>query len=450
MNGTLEVAVEIDGDTVLAGTAYLTQRGRAVSTAFVYERSYLARRDAYPLDPELPLYLGQQAVHGPVGAFSDCAPDRWGRNLIAKRLRAEALRGQKTPPTVTEIDYLTGVSDLTRQGALRFRFPGAPAFVHPDADVPKLIDLPKLLHASDAIARDPDDLAAIKDLLAAGTGTLGGARPKASVRDTERLFVAKFPKPGDEWDVMAWEKTALDLAERSGIAVPRRRLEHVNGRGVLLLERFDRAGDRRIGYISAMTLMGARDGVSVDYVDLAEYLTDIASSPSDELEQLWRRVAFSCLIHNTDDHLRNHGLLRDGSGWVLSPAFDLNPNPDIGESRQTSIGGADRPDHEFTALMAHAPTFRLNEQRARTVLGEVVDAIAGWREVAASNGIASTEVSRFAPTLDATRSIAQAATVPPAGREGKPPPARRSPRPQRDPGPLLPRERGPGPPGIGM
>lgn len=416
MNNTLEVAVEISGETVRAGTAYLTQRGRAISTTFVYEPSYLARKGAYPLDPQLPLYLGRQAVNGPIGAFSDSAPDRWGRNLIAKRLRARALRHQRTSPTITEIDYLTGVSDLTRQGALRFQFPGTTEFVHPDSEVPRLIDLPKLLHASDAVGADPDDLDAIKDLLAAGTGTLGGARPKASVRDRNRLYVAKFPKPDDAWDVMAWEKTALDLAENCGISVPHRRLEHVNGRGVLLLERFDRNGAKRIGYISAMTLLQARDGGSADYVDLAEHLTDIAPSPSRDLEQLWRRIAFSCLMHNTDDHLRNHGLLRRAGGWELSPAFDINPNPDFGEGRQTSIGGGDHPEQEFAGLMAYASTFRCTDQRARDILSDVIDATRGWREVAASNGIPQSQINTFARTLDPIRSLAETAAVSPSSR----------------------------------
>ena len=416
MNNALEVCVEIDGVTTLAGTAYFTQRGRGVSTAFVYERSYLTRSDAYPLDPELPLYLGQQAINGPVGAFSDCAPDRWGRNLITKRLRADALREQRTPPAVTEVNYLTGVSDLTRQGALRFRFLGTSEFVHPESEVPKLIDLPRLLHASDAIVHQPNDLNAIKDLLAAGTGTLGGARPKASVRDIDRLLVAKFPKPGDEWDVMAWEKTALDLAEGSGIDVAHRRLEQVDGRGVLLLERFDREGTRRIGYISAMTLMNARDGVSADYVELAERLTDIGSNTSVDLAQLWRRIAFSCLIHNTDDHLRNHGFLRHGSGWIPSPAFDINPNPHLGEGRQTAIGGAYQPAQEMAGLMAYASTFRLSTDRAREVLGEVIDATQHWREVAASNGVTEAEIKLFTQAFDALRSIAQRAAVAPTSR----------------------------------
>ena len=416
MSGTLEVATEINGDTLLAGTAYLTERRGSLSTVFVYERGYLANKDAYPLDPELALDSGTHAVTGAVGAFSDCAPDRWGRNLIAKRIRAQALREHSTPPVILEIDYLTGVSDLTRQGALRFRLPGTGEFVHPDSEVPRLVDLPELLHASDAIGRDPDGFDAIKVLLAAGTGTLGGARPKASVRDQDRLFIAKFPKPDDAWDVMAWEKTALDLAENCGITVPRHRLEHIEGHSVLLLERFDRAGANRIGYISAMTVLQAHDGSGGDYVELAERLSEIATASSAELEQLWRRVAFSCLIHNTDDHLRNYGFLRERSGWKLSPAFDLNPNPDLGEARQTGIGGFYYPGDEINGLMSYASNFRLKEQRAREVLGEVLNGCRNWREIAANNGISSSEINAFSQTIESLRAMAERRAVDPAHR----------------------------------
>ena len=416
MSGALEVAVQINNDTVLAGTAYLTERRGSLSTVFVYERSYLANKDAYPLDPELPLDSGTHAVTGAVGAFSDCSPDRWGRNLIAKRIRARALRERSTPPAILEIDYLTGVSDLTRQGALRFRFPGTSEFVHPDSEVPRLVDLPELLHASDAIGRDPDDFDTIKVLLAAGTGTLGGARPKASVRDQDRLLIAKFPKPDDAWAVMAWEKTALDLAENCGITVPRRRLERIDGHCVLLLERFDRAGVNRIGYISAMTALQAHNGSGADYVEFADRLSEIATASSAELEQLWRRVAFSCLIHNTDDHLRNYGFLRERNGWKLSPAFDLNPNPDLEEARQTGVGGFYYPGDEINGLMNYASSFRLKEQRAREVLGEVLDGCRNWREIAANNEISSSEINAFSQTIESLRSMAERNAVDPAYR----------------------------------
>jgi serine/threonine-protein kinase HipA len=276
-------------------------------------------------------------------------------------------------------------------------------FQHPAPDVPKLIALPALLHAADAVARDePDSLDAIKTLLDAGTGSLGGARPKASVRDDERLMIAKFPHHADGWNVIAWEKTALDLAEAAGIPVPRRQLVGIEGNPVLLLERFDREGPQRVGYLSAMTLLEAQDGQPHDYTEIAEVLPESSSSAVDDLRQLWRRIAFSVAIHNTDDHLRNHGFLRRGSGWRLAPAFDINPNPELAAQRVTGVGGALRPADEVNALLLYAENFGLTDSQARTVLREVADAAENWGPIARRNGITQAEIARFEPTLSHT------------------------------------------------
>jgi serine/threonine-protein kinase HipA len=214
--------------------------------------------------------------------------------------------------------------------------------------------------------------------------------------------VAKFSKPTDEWDVVAWEATALDIAERAGVKVPGRRLIHVDGRAVLLLDRFDRVADTRIGYWSAMTLLGAADGQSGDYVEFAEALAEVGVDTTADLRQLWRRIALSVVIHNTDDHLRNHGLLRQGSGWCLSPAFDINPNPNAGEPRSTTIGGAS-PNAEIDALMTYAPTFGLDRATAGRTLDQVRDAARSWRNLAAANGVQASQIGRFADAFDADR-----------------------------------------------
>lgn len=404
MSDSVFVSVELDGQTVEVGTAYFTRRNTVVSTSFRYAEDYLARPGAYAIDPAMPLLKGNYVLAGLPGAFADCSPDRWGKNLISKTVRAKALREGRTAPSVGDVDYLLGVSDLTRQGALRFRREPEEPFLHSGLSVPKLVELPRLLRAADAVARDTEDMSAIKALLDAGSGSLGGARPKASVRDGGRLLIAKFPHHSDEWDVMAWEKTALDLAEHAGIDTPRREIAVIDGKAVLLLDRFDRHNGHRVGYMSAMTMVEGRDGSPGDYLEVAETLTEFSSRTSDDLRQLWRRIAFSIAIHNTDDHLRNHGFLRDGAaGWRLSPLFDVNPDPDGGAQRVTGIGGAHRRDDELDGLMTYAGSFRITPADGRQIIRDVLDSTADWRRVATGNGVMKSELSRFEDAFEGCR-----------------------------------------------
>jgi serine/threonine-protein kinase HipA len=403
--------VDLSGQTYPVGTAYVTVRRGRLSSTFSYEAGYLARPDSYAIEPSFGLSAGRWASpNGLPRAFGDAAPDRWGRNLIAKRHRAAAAAQLRPPSQLDEADYLLGVSDVTRQGALRFKTRADEDFQHPGPEVPKLLALPALRHAADQVARDdPDDLSAIKVLLDAGTGSLGGARPKASVRDGERLLIAKFGHPADEWNVMAWEKTTLDLAVAAGVAVPRSQLLDVEGHTVLLLDRFDRDHDRRIGYVSAMTLLEAGDGEARDYVEIAETIPEHSSSTSADLAELWRRIAFSIAVHNTDDHLRNHGFLRAGAGWRLAPMFDVNPTPDLGARRVTGIGGATGPAEEASALLAFASTFGLTRAQGQAIFAEVAGAVSGWAPLARRHGIPAGQISRFAHTLDETVRIVAAA-----------------------------------------
>jgi serine/threonine-protein kinase HipA len=389
-------------EPLLVGDVFFTARaGRLVSSTFRYDSGYLAHRTAFAVDPELILTTGAQNVAGLPGGLADTAPDRWGRNLISKAHRATTLAAGRRPETLTDADFLVAVSDATRQGALRFQATEGGPFLAEGTEVPQLLELPRLLRAAEAATRG-DDFAAIKELLAAGTGSLGGARPKASVRDGERLLIAKFPHPNDTWDVMAWEKTALDLAAAAGITVPSSELVRLEEQSVLLLDRFDRMGSTRVPYMSAMTLLSARDGDSHDYVEIAEALTEVSSATRQDLGELWRRVAFSILTNNTDDHLRNHGFLRERGGWRLSPVFDVNPNPDTGTERQTGIGGAHHRDDALAGLRAYSPAFDLTAAAAESVLDQVAKAVAGWREVALGNGVAPGELELFADAFTLT------------------------------------------------
>lgn len=400
----LRVAVDHVDGPVLAGSAFVSERRGVVRTVFDYDVGYLGERRAYPLSPDLALARGKHSVAGLPGSFADSAPDRWGRNLIAKRMRAQAREEGRPQTTIQEVDYLLGVSDLTRQGALRFAWSEGGPYLDAQQNVPKVVALPRLLRAADEVAMDgDDDLAAVKALLDAGTGSLGGARPKASVQDAAKLLIAKFPHHSDEWDVMAWEKTALDLAELCGIRVPGRQLVDVGGRNVLVLDRFDRGESGRVGYISAMTLLGGRDGDQADYLEIAEALSEHGSDVTGDLIELWRRIAFSLVVNNVDDHLRNHGFLRAASGWRLSPAFDINPDPDPGVERATTIGFVSRAEEAQAALLASAADFGLDPATAGSAWEEILSATSCWREVAADNGITAAGCDRFARVMDRFR-----------------------------------------------
>lgn len=401
----LDVYLDEQDRPQLVGKAWFTQRrGGPVTTVFAYSADYLATPRSLSIDPALDLVSGNQHISGMLGAFADSAPDRWGRNLINKR--HQALRDGSRTRDLNEVDYLSQVSDRTRQGALRFTAPGDNIFIDPDDRVPKLIHLPRLLQASHSVsATAADDMAAVKELLDAGSGSLGGARPKASIVDQNgRLHVAKFPHRDDDWDVMGWECVALDMAELAGIQTPGRDLVTVSdSQRVLLLQRFDRdsLGHRR-PYISAMTALTAADGEWHDYSEIADVLADIGANVREDLRALYRRVAFSVAIHNTDDHLRNHGFLSRDGGWILGPVFDLNPNPDPTRGRVTGIVGATHREDEQLGLVAFAADCRLSPEESEAIWTEVTDAVSQWRVLATRRGITPSELSRFEPIFESS------------------------------------------------
>lgn len=410
----LDVHVEIDGEPVLAGTSTFRYRGATTSTEFTYARDYLRRPGAYSLDPALPLDGSRVFVENLPGAFADSAPDWWGRNLITNKLRLQASVSGEPPPLVTEVDFLVGVSDRTRQGSLRFREPGG-QFLDPDSSVPKVVDLADLVEASDHVAAGgvSEGTSALKLLLAAGSATLGGARPKASIDDDGRLYVAKFPHRDDEWDVMAWEKTALDLAERAGIPVPQRRLVPIGGRHVLMLSRFDRTDDRRrIGYVSARTLAEASSSASNDYLDLAATIEDHSADASSDLRGAWLRAAFTVAVNNTDDHFRNHGFLRARGGWVLCPAFDINIDPAAANARSTSFAGASTREESIQALVREAAYFGMDEDEARDGLHAVASALQDWRDVARASQVKDRDLDAVGWVLDDYRERVTRLAVP--------------------------------------
>jgi len=320
----------------------------------------------------------------------------------AERRRAE--REGQTPRTVKEIDFLLLVDDEARQGALRFaEREGGPFLAEQAATkIPPLIELPRLLSAAEHVMDDKDSDEDLRLLLAPGS-SLGGARPKASVRDRDgHLAIAKFPNKGDEVNTVLWEAVALTLAEKAGIPVPAWRLETVADRPVLLLRRFDREEGTRVPFLSAMSMLDAKDNEARSYLEFVDILRQHGAAPKEDMHALWRRIVFSILISNTDDHLRNHGFLWAGpAGWRLSPAYDLNPVPtDIKPRVLTTAIDLDDGTASLQLALKVASYFELAADEARQIAAEVGKAVATWRKVASKLGLTPAEIDRMASAFE--------------------------------------------------
>jgi len=382
------------------GKCYWTLKRSRITSVFTYDDEYLSGRDNWAIDPELSLTTGaQRSDKGLPGAFRDAAPDRWGQTLIRHRYLRENKNTVGAKRSVNEVDYLLGVSDFSRQGDLRFSLEKGGEFLHPADDIPKLVSLPKLLSAAHSYSASADENA-IAYLLEAGSASLGGARPKAVVFDGDDLYLAKFPHKQDDRDVPAWEWVCLNAAAEAGINIPENKIIDIDGENVLLLKRFDREGFKRVGYISMMTLLGLTDGESADYSEIAEKLRNVSASTRTDLHELYRRITLSLLLNNTDDHLRNHGLLRSGSGWRLSPVFDVNPNPDAGAARSTSVFAEIMKKPALDALIENAFAFDLSQREAAVIQSEVTAAIKSCEKYAVRAGIKRDERVRILRLFD--------------------------------------------------
>lgn len=384
-------------------------RGKEIFS-FEYDRAWLASSQAQVFDPALSLYRGSHFAPDDrpnFGAFLDSAPDRWGRLLMRRREALAARQEGRSPRTLRESDYLLGVYDRHRLGALRFRTEPNGPFLDDDARLasPPWTSLRELEHASLQLERDDaeedEHYAQWLRMLVSPGGSLGGARPKAGVRDEhDALWIAKFPSRNDDEDVGAWEKVAHDLASRAGVVMAPAMARRFNSRHhTFLTKRFDRtSGGRRVHFASAMTLLGRTDGddaaSGVSYLDLATILARQGSKPTEDLEQLWRRIAFNVCVSNADDHLRNHGFLLEAGGWALAPAYDINPVVDS-SGLTLNISEADNSlDLELVAEVASQ--FRVKPGRAREIFSEVKAAVGMWREVAASLKLSKAEQGRMA------------------------------------------------------
>ncbi|NQU72057.1 MAG: type II toxin-antitoxin system HipA family toxin [Rhodospirillales bacterium] len=407
MDTEVLVYVDIGGISYLTGRLWMRERKNRQSATFEYDQTWLEYKDRFSLEPALKLGPGPYHTGGDkplFGAIGDSAPDRWGRMLMRRAERRRCERAGETPRTLMEIDYLLMVNDEARQGALRFATTEGGAFhaAHEAVPIPPLIDLPRLVAAADHLADGSDSDEDLRLLLAPGS-SLGGARPKASVRDRDGvLAIAKFSRRDDEFDTVRWEAVALTLAANAGLAVPEWRLENVADKPVLLLRRFDRADNKRIPFLSAMSMLGAIDNEARSYLEFVDALRQYGASPKEDMHALWRRIVFSILISNTDDHLRNHGFLYEGSeGWRLAPAYDLNPVPiDIKPRILTTAIDLDDATASVDLAMSVAEYFELTADNARSIVAEVENAVADWREISARMGLSAGEIARMASAFE--------------------------------------------------
>jgi serine/threonine-protein kinase HipA len=411
-NETL-VYLDLMGVPRLVGRLWARIRKDRESATFEYDRSWLAHPDRFSLEPSLDLGPGPYHTSSDkplFGAIGDSAPDRWGRVLMRRAERRRAERAGQAPRALREIDYLLMVDDEARQGALRFaEREGGPFLAGPGPTrIPPLIDLPRLLAAAEHVMSDTDSDEDLRLLLAPGS-SLGGARPKASVKDRDgRLSLAKFPNKTDEINVVLWEAVALTLAAEAGIPVPEWRIESIAEKPVLLLRRFDRAQESRLPFLSAMSMLDARDNEARSYLEFVDILRRHGAAPKEDMRALWRRIVFSILISNTDDHLRNHGFLWTGpAGWRLSPAYDLNPVPtDIKPRVLTTAIDLDDRTASLKLALDVAAYFELADGDARKIAAEVGKAVAGWRNVAAGLGLDRAEIGRMASAFEHSDSAA--------------------------------------------
>lgn len=402
------VYVNYKGQDIPVGRLWSYFNNGRESASFKYDESWLKNPENFELEPYLPLTEGTfhtDTKKSIFSSFSDCSPDSWGRLLIKQNEEKRAEKEKRARRQLNQIDYLLAVYDFSRHGALRFK-------QTPDGDflsakdnkaIPPLVELPKLLTASEKVLDDDASYNDIRELLAPGS-SLGGARPKASVIDkTGNLCIAKFPKKDDNNNNVLWEAVALTLAEKAGLNVQRWELTTALGKAVLLLKRFDRTGGgQRIPFLSAMTMLNANDGESNEYsyLDLAEIIRTKGVNVTNDMKELWHRMLFSVLISNTDDHLRNHGFLRtDATGWQLSPLYDVNPSSDRTGNLQLNID-----ENSSTAsvelVMSVAEYFRLNKAEAEKIFNQTRSAVAEWRDVAKALGIGAGEISRMAAAFE--------------------------------------------------
>lgn len=386
----------------LVGTlsAHFAKGKKAFS--FEYDKDWLKMDAQRLLDPDIEFYSGPQypANKKNFGIFLDSMPDTWGKTLMKRRAAQNARAKDEKPKTLYEIDYLLGVFDESRMGALRFKTDLEGPFLDNDNQTPtppwsSLGDLQEAVRRLESDEQNDDIRKWIAVLIAPGS-SLGGARPKANIFDTQKnLWIAKFPSKTDTIDKAAWEFLAYQLATSAGIDMADSKIQKISGQYcTFLTKRFDRENGKRIHFASAMTMTGNTEDIikesAPSYLEIVEFIENYGADVEANLHQLWRRIVFNIAISNTDDHLRNHGFILTNKGWVLSPAYDLNPSI---EKDGLSLN-IDMDDNalDFDLAKSVGQYFRLNETEMQTILGEVFSAVSNWKSIAKEIGIKNSEI----------------------------------------------------------
>lgn len=392
---------------VLMGTLFVEYLRGEETYSFSYEPNWLKNNEEISLDPNLFPYEGRRYIleeKRQFGIFLDSSPDRWGRTLLKRKENLTASKENRKVKTLTEVDYLLGVDDETRMGAIRFKLdPSGPFLAQSSFSVPPLVKLRELEDASHRYEGEGESDERLVSMLLSPGSSLGGARPKANVKDPKgNLWIAKFPSRHDEYDIGAWEYVAHELSKMCGINAPEAKLMKFSPRGSTFLnKRFDRIKDRRIHFASAMTLLGKNGGESIEssYLDLLEFIMENSCRPKEDAKELFKRLVFNIAVKNTDDHLRNHGFILDEKGWRLSPCYDVNPNPE-GTHLSLNISETEN-DLNMELALESAPCYGLKKDQAKEIVETILKTVkANYASLARNIGISDSSIKAMSKAFE--------------------------------------------------
>ncbi|MCK5906185.1 MAG: type II toxin-antitoxin system HipA family toxin [Flavobacteriales bacterium] len=378
------------------------------SFSFKYSKEWLNSKEHFLLDPDIGFYTGDQFPNSKdnFGVFLDSMPDTWGRTLMKRRNSIQAKEADIPTPKLYDIDYLLGVYDESRMGALRFKLDDDGEFLDNDVlPTPPWSSIKELQYSADIIESDKETGEVKKWLaiLMAPGSSLGGARPKANILDdSEHPWIAKFPSKNDTIDKAKWEYLAYKLALLAGINMSECKIEKVSGKYyTFLTKRFDREEGERIHFSSAMTMTSNNEdtlkNIPASYLDIAEFIQFSGANVREDLQQLWKRIIFNIAISNTDDHLRNHGFILTAKGWLLSPAYDINPSID---KHGLSLNiDTDSNLLDFELAKSVGEYFQLEEKQMDDVIIEVLNSVVKWKQIAKEIGISRSEIEIMEPAF---------------------------------------------------